>query len=161
MYKRQDIRNINPYAAYDLKYDEWTVTPDPNMVPPSNPSWDTVASNDRSMAAQLSARYTQAMQDMQVSQNEASRRNAQVRLLTAGQQASALYDEIHTNRSLAFSPSGEGYGDFHNYRWQAGKRGGTIVMLKNIRKSMAAQIPQAEMPDTSTLIRRAVLGQGR
>jgi hypothetical protein len=34
-----DIRSIKPYAAYDLKYDDWTVTPDPNAAPPQNPDW--------------------------------------------------------------------------------------------------------------------------
>lgn len=158
-----DIRNITPYAAYDLKYDEWTVTPDPNMKAPVNSSWESVVGNDRTMAAQLATRYTQAVQDLKVSNNDAARRNAEVRRATAGQQATALYDEIHSNRSLAFSREGQGYNDFHNYRWQAGKREGTIGMLKNVKKHIEANTTNpygVELPDTNTLIRRAILGKG-
>jgi hypothetical protein len=158
-----DIRNINPYAAYDLKYNEWTVTPSPTQKAPVNPSWDTTAASDRSMAAQLSTRYSQALEDMKFSQGGPQRRNAETRLSAAGQQATALYDEIHQNRSEAFSRTGQGYNDFHNYRWQAGKRGGTINLLKSIKKHMEANQGNqygVELPDTSTLIRRAILNRG-
>jgi hypothetical protein len=155
-----DIRNIHPYAAYDLKYDEWTVTPDPNAEAPHNPAWEQAAVQDRSMAAQIATRFTIALNDVKTSHNDALRRNAELRLLTAGQQGSALYDEIHTNRSQAFSATGKGYSDFHNYRWQAGKREGTIQMLRNIRDTIRQQSsPQTlygvDLPDTATLIRRA------
>jgi hypothetical protein len=152
-----DIRNIKPYAAYDLKYDEWTVHPDPNRAAPSNPAWESVSSSDNSVATQLSARYSQALQDISLSRNDANKRNAETKLNLAGQQASALYDEIHNNRSLAFSPTGEGYSDFHNYRWQAGKSSGTIDLLKNIKKDFDNKMPNygVNLPDTNTLIRRA------
>jgi len=158
-----DIKNITPYAAYDLKYDEWTVTPDPNMQAPVNNAWETVVGNDRSMASQLTTRYTQALEDLKVSNNAAARRNAEVRRSTAGQQALALYEEIHGNRNLAFSREGQGYGDFHNYRWQAGKREGTITMLKNVKKHIEANTQNqygVDLPDTNTLLRRAILGRG-
>jgi hypothetical protein len=155
-----DIRTINPYAAYDLKYDEWTVTPDPNAQAPKNAEWDQIVENDRQQASQARTRVTQAVQDIQSAHNEPLKRNAEVRLNAAAQQANALYTQIHENRSMAFSPSGSGYGDFHNYRWQAGKRAGTIQDLRSLRRyltSNAQELYGVELPSTSTLIRRAAL----
>jgi len=161
-----DIRTIKPYAAYDLKYNEWTVHPDPNVHPPTNPAWETVAANDASFAKQVTMRFTQALQDVQLAQNIPNKRNAEAKLENAGQQATSLYDEIHTNRSEAFSPRGEGYADFHNYRWQAGKRTGSIQELravrqavKNIQESKAQELYGSELPDANTLIRRAALNR--
>jgi hypothetical protein len=155
-----DIRTINPYAAYDLKYDEWTVTPDPQAQPPKNAEWDQIVESDRQQASQARTRVTQAVQDIQMSHNEPMKRNAEVRLTAAAQQANALYTQIHENRSMAFSPTGSGYGDFHNYRWQAGKRAGTIQDLRSLRRyltSNAQDMYGVDLPDTSTLIRRAAL----
>lgn len=150
-----DIRSIKPYAAYDLKYDEWTVHPDPNQKAPVQPAWDSVVASDAQLASQAHTRYTQALNDVQMSHNDALRRNAQNRLSIVGQQASALYDEIHSNRGLAFSSTGTGYADFHNYRWQAGKRMGTIGLLRSIRENLRQPSAAAELPDARTLIRRA------
>lgn len=158
-----DIRAIKPYAAYDLKYDEWTVTPDPSATPPSNPEWDRVVDTDSSMAKQISSRFNAALQGIQSSTNPALRRNAEVKLNQAAIQGNALYHEIHANRSLAFTPEGEGYGDFHNYRWQAGKASGTIDSLRAIReymKSSSANTYGTDLPDSSTLIRRAIINRG-
>jgi hypothetical protein len=159
-----DIRVIKPYAAYDLKYDEWTVHPDPLQKAPDNPAWQEVTSNDRKMAEQIATRFTSAKNEVEIAHPGPQRRNAEVRLDSAAAQGAALYDEIHTNRSMAFSPTGEGYGDFHNYRWQAGKREGTIDRLrsiahhqKSIRKANESKTYGVELPDTSTLIRRAAL----
>jgi hypothetical protein len=157
-----DIRNLRPYAAYDLKYNEWTVTPDPNAAPPKNPSWDTVVENDRKMTEQITSRFNAALQDMQETRSGAGQRNAEVRLTAAYQQGGALYEEIHGNRSQAFSPTGQGYADFHNYRWQAGKRAGTVSKLRDIKnyinensRADAQASYGVELPDANTLIRRA------
>lgn len=162
-----DIRTIKPYAAYDLKYNEWTVTPDPQQTAPSNTDWDRVVNEDSTKTTQIHTRFNQAVQDVQESRSGASRRNAEVRLGAAAQQGEALYSEIHGNRGQAFSPTGEGYADFNNYRWQAGKRLGTVDKLRNIRKYMEnmtkstqAATYGVELPDVNTLIRRAAL-QGR
>ena len=158
------IRTINPYAAYDLKYDEWTVTPDPQAQPPKNEEWDRIVENDRQQATQARTRVTQAVQDIQAANNEPLRRNAEVRLHTAAAQANSLYNQIHENRSMAFSPTGAGYGDFHNYRWQAGKRAGTIQDLRALRRyitSNAQELYGVELPSTSTLIRRAALNRNK
>lgn len=159
-----DIRDIKPYAAYDLKYDEWTVTPSPLAAPPAAPSWEQSAMSDRDMAGQISNRFVAAMNAAQVSTSDASRRNAETTMKMAMEQAVNMYEDIHMGRRLAFSTDGLGYADFHNYRWQAAKRSGTIQALKPIRdKAMAIAADTAEqlygvdLPDTTTLIRRAAL----
>ena len=160
-----DIRSIKPYAAYDLKYDNWTVTPDPNAAAPQNPDWERAVSVDRAQATQALTRFTQALQDVQQSQGEAVRRNAEARLNASLQSGTALFDEIHGNRGQAFSSTGEGYLDFSNYRWQAGKREGTIQDLrkiaeyaKGLQQSQAASYG-VELPSADVLIRRAALAR--
>ena len=151
-----DIKTIKPYAAYDLKYDEWTVTPNPTQEAPSNPEWDSVANSDSTLATNTFNRYQASLQDIQMATSEAVRRNADVKLTAAAMQANALYNEIHSNRSIAFSPVGQGYGDFHNYRWQAGKQRGTINKLRTIREHLkTSMVNGMDIPDSSTLIRRA------
>ena len=157
-----DIRTIKPYAAYDLKYNEWTVSPNPAQAAPTNPDWDSVANSDNKMANQTYTRFGQALTDLQNSRDAATHRNAEARLAAASQQGSALYSEIHGNRSIAFSPLGEGYQDFHNYRWQSGKRSGTIEILRKMKNYFADNNNSdivnkygVELPDSSTLIRRA------
>lgn len=151
-----NIKNIKPYAAYDLKYDEWTVTPDPTVQPPSNPEWERAVSSDSEMTQQIMTRFNAALTDVQNSYSPPLRRNAEVRLQAAANQGAALYEEIHGNRSLAFSSEGQGYSDFNNYRWQSGKRTGIIDQLRSIRSYMKTNVNYGvEMPDTATLIRRA------
>ena len=154
-----DIRAIKPYAAYDLKHDDWTVTPDPNQVPMWNAAWDKIAQSDTEMAQQAHTRYSSAVQDIQAAHNGPLQRNAETRMTAAAAQANALYNEIHENRSLAFSTGGEGYNDFNNYRWQLGKRYGTIEKLRSIREDMKTTLQKGnygvELPDSSTMVRRA------
>jgi hypothetical protein len=159
-----DIRSIKPYAAYDLKYDEWTVYPDQNAQPPVNREWDQVVSSDSDLANRAYNRFTGAVQDIKTATNPALRRNAEIRMTQAAAQGNALYNEIHSNRSMAFSPEGEGYGDFHNYRWQAGKATGTIAKLRGIREYVKSSVGNSygvDLPDTSTLIRRAILHRNK
>lgn len=155
-----DIRTIKPYAAYDLKFDEWTVSPDPQQVPPVNKDWDQVAANDAAQAKQSATRFTAAINDLRAAPNDALRRNAQTRLEAAAQQGNALYNEIHTNRSMAFSSEGAGYADFHNYRWQAAKGTGTVDQLRTMRQYLKDSVQErniygVDLPNASTLVRRA------
>jgi hypothetical protein len=73
-----------------------------------------------------------------------------------------LFDDIHAARRLAFSSTGQGYSDFYNYRWQAGKKYGTVPALRQMheywqasKKKEADETYGIELPDTDTLIRRA------
>jgi len=156
-----DIRSIRPYAAYDLTHNEWTVFPEKNTAP-KQPVWDTMAERDHTMAIDIVTRYSKALTDLQGSQNDAARRNAEFRLQQSLTQASMLFEDIHSSRRMAFSQQGAGYSDFYNYRWQAGKKLGTVPALRRLhdyldtyKKNEAHQTYGIELPDTQTLIRRA------
>jgi hypothetical protein len=121
-----------------------------------------MANSDTTLANQISTRFNAALLDIRGSHNDALRRNAENRLTIAAAQGNALYNEIHSKRSLAFSPTGQGYADFNNYRWQAGKKSGTIQSLRGIRQYMKDSVKATnaekygvELPDANTLVRRA------
>jgi hypothetical protein len=156
-----DIRTINPYAAYDLNHNEWTVFPK-HQGATQNLAWESLIQKDISMASEIIMRYSKYLTDLQGAKNPASRRNAEVGLQMALMQGSALFEDIHHSRRYAFRPDGKGYEDFYNYRWQAGKKYGTVPALKQLSEYWSAyKAKQAdetygiELPDTQTLIRRA------
>jgi hypothetical protein len=67
---------------------------------------------------------------------------------------------------MAFSSSGQGYLDIHNYRWQAGKSSGAVRALrklKDIKDQGKASFETAtygmELPNPDVLIRRAIGGK--
>jgi hypothetical protein len=132
-----DIRNIHPYAALDLKSGEWVVrppevAPDPESMYPRE--WADAAGRDTSATSALADRYRALTVEVGTG-TAASRRNAEVRMREVTSQARALFDEIHLGRHEAFSGQGNGYGDWHNYRWQYAKRSGTINVLRAIAKT--------------------------
>jgi hypothetical protein len=158
-----DIRDINPYAAYDLIADVWTVRPDLNPQPPYSRDWEQTAMRDRDTAEEILTRYSKALQELRSATNPAYKINAERKFKLAQEQAVAIYDEIHKGRKEAFSKTGGGYADFHNYRWQAGKKSGAIQALrsiKDLKDSMDLQAQKelygVELPDASTLIRRTL-----
>jgi hypothetical protein len=74
-----------------------------------------------------------------------------------------LFEEIHGGRKQAFSPSGEGYLDYANYRWQAGKESGIVPALRSLKdlskesqREFAVRTYGVELPDASVLVRRAM-----
>lgn len=160
---QSDIRDINPYAAYDLMSDSWTVFPDKSPDLPYSRSWEQRAKKDYDTAIELVSRYTQALSEVRSNaSNTAYRINAEKRLQTIVDQAVAFYEDIHAGRKVAFSKIGGGYSDFNNYRWQAGKRSGAVHALKAIKeyKDLNEEEKQLdtygiELPDADTLIRRA------
>jgi hypothetical protein len=160
-----DIRDINPYAAYDLIADDWTVEPDRNVSPPYSRDWEQKASRDHDAAVEMIGRYNQALNELRSAINPAYRTNAERKLRLAQDQVAALYDDIHHGRKEAFSQTGSGYSDFHNYRWQAGKKSGAVQALRTIKdqrdlqiKSQQKELYGIELPTASTLIRRTLRG---
>jgi hypothetical protein len=156
-----DIKTINPYAAYDLTHNEWTVFPSKTGAP-QNPEWEQRAQKDWAMTSDIVTRYSKALTDLQNAPNDPTRRNAEFRLQQAMQQGSLMFEDIHRNRRIAFSQSGQGYYDYHNYRWQAGKKSGVIPALRQMydylrsaKEQEALETYGVELPDTQTLIRRA------
>ena len=134
-----DIRNIHAYAAYDLLMDRWDVKPpvlprDPHSLYP--PEWHEFAEMDYRQASTL---------------NDLSRNGGSLGAHQAGRAAKSLWDSIHGGRQAAFSDTGLGYWDFHNFRWQAAKDNGTVDLLKSL-------IPDEEPAETpQDIITRAAL----
>ena len=155
---KSDIVDIKPYAAYSLTKDTWTVPPK-DLGVQRNPQWDTVVNSDVSKAAEIVRRYKTHYKSVQSAPNDAVRRNHEVAVHHALSQAAALFDEIHEGRKHAFSSAGEGYSDFTNYRWQAGKEAGIIEplkQLKNAHKSViAGEAFGLSLPTSDSMVRRA------
>ena len=158
-----DIRSINPYAAYDVIADAWTVEPDMNPQPPYTREWEHRTNRDHDMATEIVKRYTQALNDIKRASNPAYKINAERTLKLAEEQALALYDEIHSGRKIAFSQVGSGYSDFNNYRWQAGKKSGAIQALRLIKdnkesaeKEQQKNLYGIELSNADKLLRRTL-----
>ncbi|MFE0490148.1 GNAT family N-acetyltransferase [Streptomyces griseoaurantiacus] len=96
-----DIRDIKPYAAYDITADEWAVKPvevpndfGPEKLPES--TWDVFEAIQKLIKA--------------------------IRELPEGvreREGSALYDYLHADRHSAFGPDGTGLYDPANSVWKA------------------------------------------
>lgn len=115
-----DISVIHPYAAYDLVMDRWDVHPEalkgtPHAWYPQQ--WYEFAASDYKQA--------QSLEDM--SYNGGSLGKVQ-----ASRAARTLWEGIHGGRKTAFGDQGQGYGDFHNFRWQRAKEVGTIDILRGL-----------------------------
>lgn len=156
-----DIRSIKPYAAYDLTNGGWVVHPEPNAVS-RNAEWDLAAQRDTDLAHTIVQRYSAALTTVQAATNPAARRNAEEQLRASVRAGADLFNEIHEGRHTSFSPIGEGYAGWGNYRWQAGKASGIIGALRQIKeyhdaldKATEVQTYGVELPDVRTLIRRA------
>ena len=162
---KSDIKTIKPYAAYSVTDDDWTVAPEVKAAP-IRKDWDLKVAKDTSMTQEILTRYATALNAVGNATNDTARRNAEYALQQAVAQGSALFDEIHHGRRNAFSPSGQGYLDIANYRWQAGKKSGSVQALRSLkdisnrsRKAFETATYGLELPDASTLIRRAMGGK--
>ena len=159
---QSDIRDLNPYSAYDLDTDSWVVEPQRTPSIPHTRAWEQKAERDYETSKELLSKYSMALAEINNAQNDAYRRNAERKLMAVLEQASTFYDDIHEGRKVAFSNSGSGYADFNNYRWQAGKRSGAVHALMAIKeyrdelkKENDISTYGIELPNTETLIRRA------
>lgn len=134
-----DIRDIKPYAAYNLRTDSWTVRP---PVLPENPEtlypkewWQHVYA-ERRFAQNLITHYNTLSASLNTQPlGGPGWTNALHEMGLVVDQARALFDDIHLGRKDAFGPEGRGYGDFANFRWQAHKRFGTVQALNEIARA--------------------------
>jgi hypothetical protein len=146
-----DIRNIHPYAAYNLNNDEWDVRPpelpeDPHVLYPRE--WYDIADADAKQAHAI---------DRMASQGPSGK-------LSAWSAATTMWESIHGGRHAAFSDTGRGYGDIHNFRWQAAKSSGSVDILRRL-VSDAEEYKRAEqerlygmaLPEPADIITRAAL----
>lgn len=133
----RDIRNINPYAAYDLTDDTWTVAPpelpeDPRTLYPED--YTKAAKRDLQDAVKLKNAYDVLRYHLRMhTRGSAQWVNNAAELNLNLARAAALYDEIHLGRRAAFQPGGLGYSDFHNFRWQAAKESGAAQILRELK----------------------------
>lgn len=147
-----DINKLKPYAAYSVTNNDWTVAPssEAHAFPDE---YFARADRDIRMATDIVDRYQEALNVMSMARNEAATINAKTMLELASKQGAALFEDIHGSRGHAFSPSGSGYADYANFRWQYAKANGIIKALKNLPNVQPRDV--AEMPSAATLIRRA------
>lgn len=155
------IEDLKPYAAYSVTDNKWVVPPTDEEIM-YDPEWELASLRDKEAAKTILTRYTQAMEQVKSAPHNAARINAEYALAHAVNQGSSLFEDIHGSRSNAFSPGGSGYADFANYRWQAAKRSGVIGAMKELHgvaneaaSKFSTETYGMELPDTSTLLRRA------
>lgn len=156
-----NITEIKPYAAYSVTDDTWVVPPTKEQAN-VRPEWVVAVERDRAMATEVIKRYATALDQVKNAKNDAMRINAEAHLANAVHQGSALYEDLHSSRSSAFSPGGQGYEDFANYRWQSGKQTGVVHAMKKLRQvsdeassRFSKETYGIELPDAATLLRRA------
>lgn len=130
------IVNIQPYAAYNLTNDEWTVKPpglpaDPHVLYPSE--YYGQAEANRAAAKAIVSRYNHLRsQGQMVYPGSPQDINLKKSLGFVKTEARNLFDSLHLGRHMAFSSQGEGYGDFYNFAWQQAKADGVINALNEI-----------------------------
>ncbi len=165
-----DIRTINPYAAYNLTTDTWTVRP-PAL--PTNPArlypkaYSTAIAGESRTVSDLVDRYNALSRTLHRTRPGTpghATATAQLHHVTA--QAGAMFDDIHLGRRAAFRPGGSGYGDWNNYRWQAHKAAGTVQALAAITTAASAaastyatDVYGQDLQPADRLLTRALLAQ--
>lgn len=146
-----DIRAINPYAAYDLTSDEWTVKPDrppqdwdPRKQFPAE--WWSFVDSEIESVHKLVDRYNDLASQISTAAGPA-RVSLEAHLGSVIEQGSALFDDVHKSRRQSFSPGGGGYYGYENFRWQAHKHYGTVDPLHALAtlRATASQQRQSEL----------------
>lgn len=136
-----DIRAINPYAAYDVSTDSWTVHPremaedwDPRLVYPKQ--WFDQIDHEGTDVEELRATFAQLQDEVRGQFQGGSLTpqgvNTATRIHDVLQRGHGMWDELHGSRRVAFSPEGHGYDDFYNVRWQDSKEHGWGSNLKEL-----------------------------
>lgn len=164
-----DIRDINPYAAYDLTRDEWTVKPPTGSAFVHPEGYYKAAEDEATQARSLIDRYnTYANQAGSLQPGSPGWLNATSQADLTASQASTLYDSIHLGRKQAFAPGGSGYGDYYNFRWQYHKQQGTAqalhavgASLKASQEAYAEQVYGHPIDSANLSLRRAVMSGRR
>ncbi|MET9120021.1 hypothetical protein [Streptomyces sp. NPDC004528] len=168
----RDIRNINPYAAYSLTKNEWTVKP-PEL--PAHPrdmypkEYREAAAQDIAHARKLLSQYNVLTTELAQTANGTGQWTTTAsRLRTLVAQAASLFDDIHLGRRAAFEPGGSGYGDYANYRWQTAKESGAVEILRTMKDVdvTAHQVNETDLygapvSDAQVALRNAALWRSR
>lgn len=134
----KDIRDISPYAAYNVSHGGWTVKPielpgdwGPEALP--REWWDKF-NRDTEYGRQLVDEYNARVAEIgRHEPGSAHWHNATTALHQTTDRALAFFDEIHLGRKAAFLGGGKGFLAFENARWQVGKGTGVIDALRAIK----------------------------
>jgi hypothetical protein len=164
-----DVKDISPYAAYDVISNEWVIAPPTTQVPIPQ-SWQDQADEDARRIADLSTRHASLQTVLDRAPiGSPEYHNAGSALNQVFSEAQGLFDVIHRNRRLGFQknpPEGRfgGQEGYWNYRWQAAKKSGGIESLYKIieaRDAAAAssdtELYGAKIAPADELIRRAMM----
>jgi hypothetical protein len=167
-----DVRNIHPYAAYDVCGNAWVIHPpklpaDPRTLYPQE--WFIRADSDREFVVELSDRYNSVSAEFAAAPvGSPGYHSAGARLNLIQDQARALWQDIHAGRQLAFQEQGHGYGDWHNFRWQTAKASGVVARLHDIVAQAGERDKQAEtelygapIASAQEVLRRAAMWNSR
>lgn len=133
-----DIRNLRPYAAYNLQEDCWTVRPvdlpeDWNPQTHFAASWWDRVNDEAAQARDIIERYrTRRALVMSAAPGSPQWLNHLAALHEVVKRGRDLFDSIHGERHQAFGPEGAGFGDYYNFRWQAGKWLGTVGAVRQL-----------------------------
>jgi hypothetical protein len=162
------IKDIHPYAAYNLSVGQWDIEPpklpaDPRSLYPG--TWWSAVEEEKKQSSMLVERYhtlrTQAANSVT---NSPGWKNALDSQKVVVAQAKALFDNIHLGRHHAFSATGDGYGDYYNFRWQAHKESGTVQALNALatldseaRKAQETELYGAPLDDAAQALAKAAL----
>jgi hypothetical protein len=162
-----DIRDIHPYAAYNLTTNEWTVRPPSGSDFEHPKEFFDSAQHEVDQAWALVNQYnTLANQAKSMNPGSPGWHNAmrQAELLVS--QAGAMYDQIHLGRKQAFGQGGSGYGDYYNFRWQYHKQNGTAEALHGVaaahseaQKDYQTALYGTVLDGADVALRRAALWQ--
>jgi hypothetical protein len=129
----EDIRDINPYAAYNVTKDSWTVRPPdlPGDWGTHNfpADWWAQVGREQKNAHTILQDYLAGQVQYRNARSTPDQVNAAQQMRYAAVQAATFFQDVHHGRQQAFSPTGEGYRDWHNFRWQAHKRNGVLPAM--------------------------------
>lgn len=145
-----DIRNINPYAAYNLNTAAWDVRPvdlpeswGEEHIPEE---WKRSVNAEIDRARTMIERYNSIGRSVSAAPEGPRKVTLLNELGQVIAQISDLYEDIHSQRRMAFQGrfgvKGQGFLDYYNFRWQMHKRAGTgptMNQIKGIGKSVDEQ----------------------
>jgi hypothetical protein len=145
-----DLLAINPYAAYNVTNDVWTLHP---VQVPEGFSADYFSSSDRAQVEDDLTGAREVLAQFQWARDRVQRHPREVAALRTLHEVvrdgAKLFDSIHDGRKTAFAPGGKGYFDAANFRWQAGKGNGAISVLRALKQLDEQAHKDTGMPCTN------------
>jgi hypothetical protein len=146
----RDIRRINPYAAYNLKTDQFDVrheVPEDWSHEQIPPEWRSKVDSEIETARGMIDRYNALVRELHVAPEGPQKVNIAHKVGLSIDQIASFYEQIHSERRNAyqgqFGVPGQGFFDYFNYRWQMFKKTGVGPTLNDIRR-LGRQMISAE-----------------